>query len=133
MVPLEEISRMAVPENMRAMPPFARSRRRSLVWRANNTAFNLVLIALVLGILAIPVAIGLKHYADSLPTVLKSTPAASTPEPTPPLASGFAPFQNSLFSIAYPDDWKHTSITRILSTGTAAKIEDFTGQANQGS
>jgi hypothetical protein len=131
MVPLEEIRRLAVPENMSAMPPFAHSRRRSLLRRANNTAFNLVLIALVLGILGIPVAIGLKHYADSLPTVLKSTPAAQTPVATPPLASGFAGFENSLFSIAYPDIWKQSSTTRTLSTGTVARIEDFTGQTNQ--
>jgi hypothetical protein len=131
MVPLEEINRLQVPQYIGGLPPIARSRGRRILRRANTAMFNLVVIALVLGILAIPVVIGLHHIADLQPTLLKSTPSALPPEATPQLAQGYSGLITGQFSIAYPSDWKHTSAAVTLATGTATHIEDFVGQGDQ--
>ncbi len=131
MVPLDEINRMDVPQYFGALPPVAGSRRRRVVRRMNTAMFNLLVITLVLGILGIPVVIGLHHLQATQPTLLQGTPNAATPVATPALQPGFSGFQNALFSIAYPSGWRHATATKALADGTVARIEDFTGQSNQ--
>jgi len=133
MVPLDEISQLAVPQNYRMLPRPPRSRLQRLVQGTNSKALNLLLIALVLCILAIPVVIGLHHLQVIQPTDITPNSPAPTAVPTPALAAGFAGFKNSLLSIAYPSGWTHSSQAATLSTGTPAHLDDFSGSGTAGS
>src|SRR5258706_5219050 len=82
---------------------------RHIVRNVNTTIFNLVLIALLVGILGIPVYIGLQRVGQLTPTTTPHATPVPNHEPTPEFASGFTGFANPSFSLAYPSDWTHSS------------------------
>lgn len=116
MVPLDEIAAMDVWQDDMSMPmltPAMRAQR--MVRKMNNTAFNLLLVALVLGILGIPAYIGWQRVLQLQPKALPVATTVSTREPTPALRQGFVGFETGAFTVAYPATWTHNARTQTLN------------------
>ena len=103
---------------------------RHIVRNVNTTVFNLVLIALLVGILGIPVYIGLQRVGQLTPTTTPHATPLPKHEPTPEVAAGFTGFENASFSLAYPADWTHTHHDDALNARNILHSEDFKGAGN---
>lgn len=117
---------MALPQYGQDGAPVRRgARARRAASNISRATMNVLLIALILVILAIPISIGLNHLASLNP---QATPpvVSGTAVPTAPVASGFTGYAVPLFSLAYPSTWKHSTASRQLSDGTTAHEDSFT-------
>jgi hypothetical protein len=97
----------------------------ALVGRLTRYTFNLILIAGILVILAIPVSIGLARLTTLHPNA-PAVAAAKTPRPVPTPYSGYASYTSKLFSISYPKDWGNTTSAHQISCGCTQQEADFT-------
>jgi hypothetical protein len=131
MVPFEQLSTASSwrqSQELSAITPAMWARH--IVRNVNTTVFNLVLIALLVGILGIPVYIGLQRVGQLTPTTTTSATPVPKHEPTPAVAAGFTGFENASFSLAYPADWTHTHHDDLLNARNILHSEDFKGAGN---
>jgi hypothetical protein len=131
MVPFEQLSTTSSwrqSQELSAITPAMWARH--IVRNVNTTVFNLVLIALLVGILGIPVYIGLQRVGQLTPTTTPHATPVPKHEPTPEVAAGFTGFENASFSFAYPADWTHTSHNDRLDARNVLFSEDFKGAGN---
>lgn len=131
MVPFEQLSSVSSwrqSQELSAITPAMWARH--IVRNVNTTVFNLVLISLLVGILGIPVYIGLQRVGQLNPTVTTHATPVPKHEPTPAVAPGFTGFENASFSLAYPSDWTHTSRNDTLNAQNVLHSEDFRGAGN---
>ncbi|HZC76704.1 MAG TPA: hypothetical protein VE258_03095, partial [Ktedonobacterales bacterium] len=131
MVPFEQLSTAASwrqSQELSAITPAMWARH--IVRNVNTTVFNLVLIALLVGILGLPVFIGLQRIGQLTPTTTPHATPLPKHEPTPEVAAGFTGFENASFSLAYPADWTHTHHDDALNARNILHSEDFKGAGN---
>lgn len=87
-------------------------------------SFNMILLAIILTILAIPTAIGVVRFG------LLNQPAANTkptptPRPIPTAYPGYRTLRTTLYTIAYPLAWHHTVQDQAQRAGYALQEHDF--------
>jgi hypothetical protein len=131
MVPFEQLSTASSwrqSQELSAITPAMWARH--FVRNVNTTVFNLVLIALLVGILGIPVYIGLQRVGQLTPTTTPHATPVPKHEPTPEVAAGFTGFENASFSLAYPSDWTHTHHDDPLNARNILHSEDYKGAGN---
>src|SRR5258706_7788910 len=131
MVPSEQVSTDSSRqkgEELSAITPAMWARH--IVRNVNMTIFHPVLTAVLVGILGIPVYIGLQRVGQLPPTTTPHATPVPKHEPTPEVASGFAVFENESFSLAYPSDWTNTSHNDRLDARNVLFSEDFKGAGN---
>ena len=131
MVPFEQLSMASSwrqSQELSAITPAMWARH--IVRNVNTTVFNLVLIALLVGILGIPVYIGLQRVGQLTPTTTPHATPVPKHEPTPAVAAGFTGFENASFSLAYPADWTHTHHDDALNARNILHSEDYKGAGN---
>jgi hypothetical protein len=131
MVPFEQLSTASSwrqSQELSAITPAMWARH--IVRNVNTTVFNLVLIAFLVGILGIPVYIGLQRVGQLTPTTTTSATPVPKHEPTPAVAAGFTGFENASFSLAYPADWTRTHHDVPLNARNILHSEDFKGAGN---
>jgi hypothetical protein len=98
----------------------------ALVGRLGRYTFNLMLLAIILALLAIPVSMGLARLAALQPQSSPAVAAAKTPRPVPTPYSGYASYRADLFSLSYPKDWTQTTVSHNVSPGGSEQEIDFT-------
>jgi len=91
---------------------------------------TLLLTLVLVGLLGIPVYIGLQRVGQLTPTTTPHATPVPKHEPTPAVAAGFTGFENASFSLAYPSDWTHTHHDDALNARNILHSEDYKGAGN---
>src|SRR5258708_3033284 len=131
MVPFEQLSTASSwrqSQELSAITPAMWARH--IVRNVNTTVFNLVLIALMVGILGIPVYIGLQRVGQLTPTTTPYATPVPDADTTPAVASGFTGFENACFSLAYPSHPTHNSHNDSVDSRDPLFSETYTVARN---
>ena len=123
MVPLERIQGMPVSQ----LPPGGSVQRGPTglaVVGVLRVISKTALLLLALGVVAIPAYIALSRLGYFRPAATQTTPVP-TYVPTATLASGFAGFANSQYSLAFPVGWNTSSGSVSISGGARLATQSF--------
>lgn len=97
----------------------------AIVARMGRLTFNLVLLAIILAVLAIPISLGLLR----LSTIRQLLPIPAHPTaavPTIVAGPGFQIYSSPQFGLAYPTGWTHTNSTQSVAQVGTFQQDDFT-------
>lgn len=128
MMPLSDIGGLGMPQG--GPPRRARSKGRRVVSGVSNAMFNTLMILLIVGIIAISVAVGAQRLTGLR---VEATPVATTSlrVPTPTLGAGYAGFDAGSYTVAYPAAWSRKSHDELVISGTSLTSLTTTLHMNQ--
>lgn len=120
--PNQQVSFVAPPTNARRP-----NQRLAYVLGLSQLTLNLVLLAIIIAILAIPLSIAYSRLSElAHPTLVSRPTATARAIPAPP--AGFKTLENSALDVAYPSAWKHASLA--LALNAAGNVQSDLYQQN---
>jgi hypothetical protein len=97
-----------------------------LLYMMTRSAFNFLLIGIILTILAIPTALGLARLGALVQQTNTHVPTP-TPRPIPTPSSGYSTYRAAAYNVAYPMDWSRATSNHVIQFTEGVQEVDFRG------